>query len=339
MREGSSLSLSFTDCEKSSVERRRIKKGKALKANLVKAESELADSKFDTLTLARTIYWRTVYQKEVIRVLETAVKVNQKNLQAAKKKIKNNLATGTDEIDFDQTKIQFNQDIQKAKILLINNMRQMAAILHHPSDTVYEVPDAISHDPDHQIDEFASEFEAKNHRNVKAIGALQLSQKLESEISSRWWAPKLNLYGLKTKTFETLKNPSDLGQDPGEVLGVKLTFFFDGFQSQVSSVADLYRSRGLDYLKHQIDHEVQTSYRNSYQLYQLNHDLVHSAEENNKLAQRYYDNVWNEYVRGIKNSPDVLQAFQRVVQAKLRYAEIKRDYQVARAEIQGFLEE
>ena len=95
----------------------------------------------------------------------------------------------------------------------------------------------------------------------------------------------------------------------------------------------------LDHLKKQKVLELQSQYANSYELYVLNHDLVHSAEENNKIAQRYYENVWNEYTRGVKNSPDVLQAFTRIVEAKLRYADIKKDYQIARAQIKGYLEQ
>ncbi len=315
-------------------------KEKSRSAKLNKAQSELQNSKFNTLTEARTLYWKMLYQKEVISVLESALKLNEKNVQSALKKIRNNLATKTDEIDFSQTKIQLSQDLKKAKIILSNNMREMAALLNHPLNTLYEVAELNVHEPEHALDDFDSEgFTGEKHREIKTLEALKSSFEFESSLNSRWWTPQLDLYGAKTTRFQTLERTNEMDRDQGEVLGVKLTFFFDGLQDRAASVAQSYRTMSLSHLKNQKLLDIQSRYANSYELYVLNHDLVHSAEENNKIAQHYYDNVWNEYMRGVKNSPDVLQAFQRIVEAKLRYADIKKDYQIARAQIKGYLEQ
>lgn len=312
---------------------------KSRSAKLNRAQSELQNSKFSVLTEARTLYWQMIYQKEIINILDSALKLNETNLQSALKKIRNNLATKTDEIDFNQTKIQLVQDLQKAKIILSNNMRAMTALLSHPLNTIYDVPDLNVHEPEHALDSFdAQGFTGEKHREIKILEAIKSSFEFESTLNSRWWAPQFDLYGAKTTRFHTLDRTNEMDRDQGEVLGLKLTFFFDGFQTRATSVAQAYRTMAFSHLKEQRKLEIQSGYANSHELYVLNHDLVHSAEENNKIAQRYYENVWNEYMRGIKNSPDVLQAFQRIVEAKLRYADIKKDYQIARAQILGYLE-
>lgn len=313
---------------------------KSRTAKVHRAQSELQNSKFTALTEARTLYWQILYQKEIITILDSALKLNETNLQSALKKIRNNLATKTDEIDFNQTKIQLTQDLQKAKIILANNMRGMAALLNHPLNTQYEVPELNVHEPEHTLDHFKEkEFTGDKHREIKILEAAKSSFDFESTLNSRWWTPQLDLYGAKTTRFHSLDRTNEMDRDQGEILGLKLTFFFDGFQTRATSVAQAYRTMSISHLREQRKLEIQSGYDNSYQLYVLNHDLVHSAEENNKIAQRYYENVWGEYMRGIKNSPDVLQAFQRIVEAKLRYADIKKDYQIARAEIMGYLEQ
>lgn len=313
---------------------------KSRSSQLDRSRSELQNTKFNALTEARTLYWQMLYQKEVISILESALKLNETNLQSALKKIRNNLATKTDEIDFNQTKIQLGQDLKKARIILSNNMRAMAALLNHPLDTNYEVPELNVHEPEHALDHFENEeFTGEKHREIKTLEALKSTFEFESSLNSRWWTPQLDLYGAKTTRFQTLDKTNEMDREKGEVLGVKLTFFFDGFQAKSNSVTQSYRTMSLDHLKKQKVLELQSQYANSYELYVLNHDLVHSAEENNKIAQRYYENVWNEYTRGVKNSPDVLQAFTRIVEAKLRYADIKKDYQIARAQIKGYLEQ
>lgn len=313
---------------------------KSRSANVERAQAEFEGSKFGTLTEVRTLYWQMIYQKEVINILESSLKLNEQNLESALKKIRSNLATKTDEIDFNQTKIQLDQDLKRSKIVLANHMRELAALLNHPLDTFYEVPALNMHEPGHTLDDFQSRgFNGEKHREIKRLEALKSSAEFQSTASSRWWTPQFDLYAAKIRRFETLDKSNEMDRDQGEVLGLKLTFSFDGFQTRATSVAQAYRSMSFGYLKNQRLQEIQSGYENSYQLYVLNHDLVHSAEENNKVAQRYYESIWSEYMRGIKNSPDVLQAFQRIVEAKIRYADIKKDYQVARAQIMGYLQE
>lgn len=313
---------------------------KSRSANVERAQAEFEDSKFGTLTEVRTLYWQMIYQKEVINILESSLKLNEQNLESALKKMRSNLATKTDEIDFNQTKIQLDQDLRRSKILLANHMREMAALLNQPIDTFYEVPALNLHLPGHAIEDFQSrEFNGEKHREIKKLAALKSAAEFDSRAFSRWWTPQFDLYAAKVRRFETLNQNNVMDRDQGEVLGLKITFSFDGFQTRATSVAEAYRSMSYSHLKNQRLQEIQTGYANSYQLYVLNHDLVHSAEENNKVAQHYYENIWSEYMRGIKNSPDVLQAFQRIVEAKIRYADIKKDYQVARAQIMGYLQE
>lgn len=296
-------------------------------------------TKFTLITEARALFWQMVYQNEVIDILMHALKLNDTNRDSALKKIRSNLATRTDEIDFNQTRIQLEQDLAKARIVLSNYMREMSALLGHEVDTIYAVPALNVHEADHTLDAFRKTFDAGKHREIQQLEAARAIFEMESAIQSRWWAPQVDLYGSKSLRFENLSEENEMDRNEGSVYGVRVTFFFDGFQSRATSRAQALRMNGVSLLRKQRTIELERAYTNSYQLYVLNHDLIHSSEVNNRMAQDYYKNIWSEYMRGIKNSPDVLQAFQRTVEAKLRYAEIKKDYQVARAEILGYLQE
>lgn len=309
------------------------------KTEVKKADATFQSARYNLITQARSLYWLMVYQKEIINIITEALKVNESNRESALKKIRSNLATRTDEIDFNQAKIQLEQDLAKARIVLANNMREMTALLNHETDTIYEVPDLNVHEATHTLDDFKKTFDAVRHRDIQFLEAARSGFELESDLQGRWWTPQLDVYGIKSLRFEDLSQTNEMDRDVGSVYGVKLTFFFDGLQSRATSIVQSLRKRGVFELQRQRQLELERGYANSYQLYVLNHDLIHSAEINNKMAQDYYSNIWSEYMRGIKNSPDVLQAFQRTVEAKLRYADIKKDYQVARAQILGYLQE
>jgi outer membrane protein TolC len=62
------------------------------------------------------------------------------------------------------------------------------------------------------------------------------------------------------------------------------------------------------------------------------HDQVHEAEENIDRAERYYKLTQSEYARGVKNSPDVLGAADKLYGRREKYFEILRDFQVARSQ-------
>lgn len=313
---------------------------KAREQRTEEARAQLTSSRFSVLTQVRILYWQLLYQKEVVTILESAMKLNDENLRSAQKKIRNNLATKTDEIDFEQTKIQLSQDLRRSQIVLSNIRRDLASLLNHPLDTVYETKTLNLHPENHQLDEFRKrQFTGQEHREIKALQAQRQALESEEKINARWWTPRFDLYASKFRLSERLTQTNQMDRDQGEVLGARFSFSFDGFEQRAQATATEYRVSALEHQRTQREQELQAGYANAYQLYELNHDLIHSAEENNKMAQKYYDSVWSEYMRGIKNSPDVLQAFLRIVEAKIRYADIKKDYQIARTEIMGYLEE
>ena len=63
------------------------------------------------------------------------------------------------------------------------------------------------------------------------------------------------------------------------------------------------------------------------------HDQVHAAEENIARATKYHDLTKSEYARGVKNSPDMLGAAEKLFEMRHKRLEIIRDYQIAKGHI------
>ena len=69
----------------------------------------------------------------------------------------------------------------------------------------------------------------------------------------------------------------------------------------------------------------------------LLHDQVHETEQNIARAERYYKITQSEYARGVKNSPDVLGASDKLFDARHSRLETIRDYQVAKSHLMSKL--
>jgi outer membrane protein TolC len=57
-------------------------------------------------------------------------------------------------------------------------------------------------------------------------------------------------------------------------------------------------------------------------------------EKNLERSERYYKMTLEEYRRGIKNSPDMVGASERLLDARIRNLEYRRDLMLAKAKIQ-----
>ena len=296
--------------------------------------------KYEVLSNARKLYWELVYQKEVIKILDLAISTIKENQKSAQKRISGGIATSTDKIDFEQSELQYQLDYQKAKILYQNLQRDLVAHLVLSPGTTLNTQEYIPNNHDHAKSEFAENtFSPEMHRDFQLYDQRTQLFTFQKTKLSRWWTPHIDLYAGYTKRTEDIgqENAYTIVQENGLIGGIRMTLEFDGFDNQSMSTSEHYQAMANDNYKMQKRIELDTEYINATKLFNLNHELVHASEENIKKSEHYLKNTREEYLRGIKNSPDVLQASQRLITAQIRFAEVKKDYQLAKVAILGLL--
>jgi outer membrane protein TolC len=89
--------------------------------------------------------------------------------------------------------------------------------------------------------------------------------------------------------------------------------------------ADLRTAQILS-LEHELRHELG-----------LLHELIHDADQSLKKAEKALRLTVQEYERGLKNGPDILQASQSLVEIKRLSTVHKRDYHLKRCELLALL--
>lgn len=302
------------------------------------ADSEARQTYFSELTEARKAFWHLLYQREVLKLLKAALEQNEKNLAAALKRIRGGLATATDRIEFEINRVQLGQDIARLELEITNAQRKLSALLSMPLDTAFETADTVPHEHDDAI--LRASLNIETHRDVTALKANQTVLESQKSQAYRWWTPSLDAYG--NYSLYTLRDRDYVSMtDRYEtVVGLKLTLeLFDGLQSRsegaaASAQADAYADRAA-----QTSQELAAQFENSRQELKLIHDLIHEGEKNVEQGREYLANTQSEYGRGVKNSPDVLSATQKYIEFRRRYAELRRDYQMAKADLLAVLGE
>ncbi len=287
---------------------------------------------FEELIRARKAYWITVYQKEVLQILREALDLNTKNRSAAEKRIRSGIATETDRIEFEINRVQLEQDAARVELGLANAERDLSAILGMSPDTRFETLSQAPHE--HFDDLLALQTDFNAHRDVvqfRASGAIFEQQKRQL---NRWWTPSVDIFGGYFLFTQRERDPGLLADRFETVGGVRLTLeLFDGLQSRVDGSASQLQADALDSRASQRRLELEASLQSAKAELKLNHDLIHAGEKNLELGKDYFTRSLGEYARGLKNSPDVLGATQKYVEYKRRYAELRRDYHLAHAEL------
>lgn len=297
--------------------------------HLAKINSKI--TKAEILAKGREALAQYAYLFEIRSILEEAMEMNERNILGAKKRIHAGLSTGTDLIDFKHQKIALDQEYETLKFEMVLVERILAVILGHSSDLDITVKFQNEH-PEHGP-VFNAPGELSNSALIKKAELNLEIAGLNKTAASRWWGPKLDLYGYALRFTQKEREYPETGQRNDVTFGFKFTLpLFDGGEGFAEAAASSARVRTLEYEFKQRTLEVENETGNAMRKLDLAHKLIHGAEDSVKLMSDYRKGIMNEYTKGVKNSPDVLQANQRWIEAKTKFAEVKRNYQFAKSE-------
>lgn len=307
----------------------------SLESSLIDNQAELAQIeslllRFHLIAELKKSLSHFAYLSEVKTITTKALSLNEMNLSRAQKRIDAGLSTKTDLLDFKQQKVQFTQELATLDYEIGVTQRLINTLLGF--DPLQELKiDYTNAHPDHSEE---SKINLKGSSLILKKAQLQLdSVNLELTRDSRWWAPKLDLYAYALRFTQKEREYDLSGQRNDVTFGFRFSFpVFDGGEgftgaratkALVEAKRNEFRSQDLGLQRQTLD---------ALKKLELAHELIHGAEENVKIMSEYRQGVLNEYSKGIKNSPDVLQASQRWIEANIRNAEVKKNYQFARVE-------
>lgn len=283
----------------------------------------------EELQKARQIYWELLYTQEQIELLLNTSKMNLQNLNAAERRIRNGVATESDRMEFEMKTVDLKRELEEARLKLKSQKSELAILLGTDDEEII-FGDRLLHDRDF---EKLLQHKSEDHDFLYREAELGSEHsRLLARSQQRIWWPRLEAYAAYNQYSEREKEHPDSKDRTETVLGLKLSISLAaGLQSQKESQALALESEGNLKLAKLHRREVDVHLTNEINELRFLHDQVHDSEENIKRAEKYYKLTQSEYVRGVKNSPDVLGASEKLFEMRRKRLEIIRDFQISKA--------
>jgi outer membrane protein len=284
---------------------------------------------------ARSLYWEIVYLGEKVSLLKTTLAMNRQNLISAQRRIRSGVATDSDRFEFEMKEVDLKRDLAQGEIELAAQIRRLRFLLGLAEGTKILFTESLAHD--HQYESLLK-HSMKQHEFLFKDSEIQGEQySLSAKEKKRAWWPKLYAFAAYYKYNERIESagpgtPKDMRDET--VLGLKLTMSLSaGFESNSEANALSKEARAANILSENKRQEIEANIENEAAELKFLHDQVHEAEENIGRAERYYRITQSEYARGVKNSPDVLGASEKLFDMRHKRLEIIKNFQVSKAHV------
>lgn len=282
---------------------------------------------------AREAYWHVIYLRDYIQLLKEARKNSTESLKAAERRIRSGVATETDRVEFQMQDMDLKRELERAELEQKNQIRSLMVLLGLDQETVLEFNENLSHEHDWQA---AVKHTEEDHAFLIKPSQLQAKEaEVQASVQRRSWLPKVDVFaGYNQFNQRQEEGYSDASDRKESVVGVRLTMsLFEGLTGQRESDALTKEADAARAEASYINQEVEAHLHGEIAELNLLHDQVHDAEENIKRAEKYYQLTKSEYSRGVKNSPDMLGATEKLINIRQKRLEIVRDFQVAKSHV------
>ncbi|MGE0528596.1 MAG: TolC family protein, partial [Bdellovibrionales bacterium] len=228
--------------------------------------------------------------------------------------------------------IELKRKLGEAELGTRAASRNLLILLGFPPDDALLTETEITH-----LGEWESEIQHSHQDHdylVKPYELRSVETDLAAKEVARTWIPRIDAYAGWNQYNQREEDPPSARERQEHVIGVRLEMsLFDGFSAQREAEAlhkeALAAKLAALYYRKENEAHVETEFDELRFL----HDRVHEADENIKSAQKYYRITQSEYARGVKNSPDVLGASEKLFDMKLKRLEMVRDFQIARSHV------
>jgi outer membrane protein len=285
------------------------------------------------LAHAEQIYWTVVSLSKLISDKKEALEKNDIHLRSAKKRSGVGIATAADTVQFELHQITLEREIKKLDLeyhAYLNRLGNVLALANHESIEVMEDFPKIS-----GTQSLPSTTNLDRQIEITAQRQLQKIDELKSKQSANWWHPKLDVYssyGLPALSDEYSRA---LQKETEWVAGLRVTLDLgQGFEDRREATSKSLEAASAAQRASYKVREVNANYHDFLHDLSVLTELIRDSDSDVEKAARFLKLTENEYNRGVKNGPDLLEAFQKYFEFRERRIEYYKDYFETRSKLE-----
>jgi len=300
------------------------------------AKSELAGEYNRELVKARQTYWKLVGVGILIKDRQEALEKNEGHLSSSRRRRGAGLATNADTLQFELHKTLLRQELKKLVLEQDLLRNRLAVALGWPEHESLRVVDAFPHPKDHGAK--IEDLVPNSNITLKIASERERRQRVRARQDGRWWLPQIDLYssyGLPSIGDEYARAKAHQPEwIAGVQVGINLAEGLDQRrEAKAKSLEAEAEKNRADYSLRQIvaaDHELRHDLK-------LLHELIHDSDNDNAKAEDFLKITRSEYTRGVRNGPDLLEAFKNLYEFRQRRTALYQEYHETHAELMGLL--
>lgn len=279
------------------------------------------------------VYYELLFLLEGTALKEKALEMNQEQMNLAKIKKSSGFTSSADVIEFELREATLNSDLKMFSQVISEKSRELSVLLGRNDSSI---PNLVKghlkreDSPTLSRESILSRLKGSNIEIAEAQAELQMSQK-DISIAKSGFLPAVDLEAKYGRIANEERVFSD--NDNYSVMLKVSVPLFSGLETlnQTRAASSTVAAKDAAISRKNLSAYAETENLLS-QLSTLS-DRLNLEEKNLSKSEDYYKITLGEYKRGVKNSPDMVGASERLLEARIRNLEYRKDYYLTKLKI------
>ncbi|GEM_PF-2301303 len=282
-------------------------------------------------------YYELLFLLESFDLKRNAIEMNQEQMTLGKVKKNSGFTSSVDVIEFELREATLSSDLKMLTQQIAEKSKELSIILgRNNSDFSNLVKGHLIRDTTMELTkgEVIEHLREKNVTLAAVQTEIQISEK-NVEIVKSNFLPSVDFeaaYG-KLSSEERIFNGND-----NYMFALKISVpIFSGFETLNQVKSAQFRLLAAKAVATRQYLSVAAEVENEFLKLSILNDRLNIEEKNLSKAEEYYKITLGEYRRGIKNSPDMVGASERLLLVKIRNLEYRKEYYLAKLKVYEFI--
>ncbi len=270
------------------------------------------------------LFFRYLYKKKTVGFLDESLKLNTNHQAAVKRRRASGLVSESDVMEFDLRESYLKSELNSTKLDMSEIKLNLVRLMGPELGLAFEPNGEIPHlHLEGTLDEYLTQVKEMNEKTRRASFEVE-SASAELRKGRSGWLPKVDLEG-RVGRLPLDERAVGSGSSYLGLLTAKWEFF-SGLETraQTSQAEAMLQRRELELKQTLLTAMagVETSVRKLQSIQQR----VDLEAQNEERAEKLYKSTMVEFSRGVKNSSDVKNAEETLLEARLRRVTFKNEF-------------